>query len=350
MESFHLPYGLSINSTGQITGTIGDGVDGTFHVTVTATDTVTGASTSQEFTWTVSLPTVTVSDPGNQTNVICDAVDVTFTSSDSDGYPLTFSASGLPAGLSINSSTGAITGTIPLGAVGTYTVAVTAADNSSGVTDIVPFTWTINPATPTVTWTNPSSITFGTALSSTQLDATANVAGTFSYTLADGASANGAVLSAGEGQVLNVTFTPTDTADYTTTTAQVQINVDAPAAVVSVGATTSNTTYTAGQTVYVTATFSEAVFVSGTLTLALNSGGTAYYTGGSGTSTLTFAYTVASGNNSADLNYTSTSALALSGGGITDANGASALLTLPAMGTSSLLADDIVIFAPPPPP
>ena len=90
--------------------------------------------------------------------------------------------------------------------------------------------------------------------------------------------------------------------------------------------------------------------MTGTPTLALNSAGTASYTSGSGTSTLTFAYTVASGNNSGDLNYTSTSALALSGGGITDANGASALLTLPATGSSSLLGDDIVISTLPPPP
>ena len=71
-------------------------------------------------------------------------------------------------------------------------------------------------ATPVVTWANPAAITYGTALSATQLDATTTVPGSFVYT-----PAAGTVLSAGAGQTLSVTFTPTDTADYNpvTTTA-----------------------------------------------------------------------------------------------------------------------------------
>ena len=70
-------------------------------------------------------------------------------------------------------------------------------------------------ATPTITWSNPADITYGTPLGGTQLDATANVAGTFVYT-----PASGTVLNAGNDQTLSVTFTPTDTTDYTTATAQ----------------------------------------------------------------------------------------------------------------------------------
>jgi hypothetical protein len=88
---------------------------------------------------------------------------------------------------------------------------------------------TITQASPTVTWANPAPIFYGTALSATQLDATANVPGTFSYTLADGVTpADGAVLGVGPGQILNVTFTPADTADYNTASAQVLINVVIP--------------------------------------------------------------------------------------------------------------------------
>ena len=61
-----------------------------------------------------------------------------------------------------------------------------------------------SPATPTITWPAPASITYGTALSSTQLNATANFAGTFAYT-----PAAGTVLNAGP-QKLSVTFTPSD--------------------------------------------------------------------------------------------------------------------------------------------
>ena len=83
--------------------------------------------------------------------------------------------------------------------------------------------------TPTITWANPANIVYGTALGSTQLDATAsytsngttvNVPGTFTYT-----PAAGTVLHAGNDQTLSVVFTPTNTSEYTTATASVSINV-----------------------------------------------------------------------------------------------------------------------------
>ena len=64
-------------------------------------------------------------------------------------------------------------------------------------------------ATPVITWATPADITYGTALSATQLNATASVPGTFVYT-----PAAGTVLNAGAAQTLSVTFTPTDAANY----------------------------------------------------------------------------------------------------------------------------------------
>ncbi len=85
---------------------------------------------------------------------------------------------------------------------------------------------TITPATPSITWPKPSDIVFGTAVGSAQLNATANIQGSFSYTLADGTTpANGAVLNAGQNQTLKVNFTPNDSIDYTTATDSVTINV-----------------------------------------------------------------------------------------------------------------------------
>ena len=75
-------------------------------------------------------------------------------------------------------------------------------------------------ATPSITWSNPSAITYGTALSSTQLNATASVPGTFAYN-----PASGTVLSAGS-QTLQVTFTPIDSANYTTATSSVSLTVN----------------------------------------------------------------------------------------------------------------------------
>jgi hypothetical protein len=78
----------------------------------------------------------------------------------------------------------------------------------------------LTPNTPTITWPAPADIVYGTPLSSTQLNATANVPGTFVY-----APAIGTVLNAGNGQKLSVTFTPTDAINYTIATGNVAINV-----------------------------------------------------------------------------------------------------------------------------
>jgi hypothetical protein len=73
---------------------------------------------------------------------------------------------------------------------------------------------------PTITWPAPAPINYGTPLSATQLDATANVPGTFMYT-----PTAGTILHAGANQTLSVTFTPTDTATYNTVTQTVSITV-----------------------------------------------------------------------------------------------------------------------------
>jgi hypothetical protein len=84
----------------------------------------------------------------------------------------------------------------------------------------------ITPTVPTITWTPPASIVAGTALTSTQLDATASVAGSFTYS-----PAIGTVLAAGT-QTLAVTFIPSNTTDYTDATKSVQITVTAAPPVV----------------------------------------------------------------------------------------------------------------------
>ena len=81
----------------------------------------------------------------------------------------------------------------------------------------------------------------------------------------------------------------------------------------SIASTTANGTYGVGAAVNVTISFSAPVNVTGIPTLSLNSGGTAYYSSGSGTSTLTFAYIVGSGEASSKLDFTSATALALNG-------------------------------------
>jgi hypothetical protein len=78
--------------------------------------------------------------------------------------------------------------------------------------------------TPTITWSAPAAVNFGTALSDEQLDATASVPGTFAYN-----PPAGTTLSPGANQKLSVTFTPTDTNDFTTATDSTTITIN-PAA------------------------------------------------------------------------------------------------------------------------
>ena len=82
-------------------------------------------------------------------------------------------------------------------------------------------TITVNKATPVITWAPPANITYGTALSATQLNATTPVAGTFAYN-----HPLGTVLAAGAGQTLSTTFTPTEAANYNAATANVTIIVN----------------------------------------------------------------------------------------------------------------------------
>ncbi len=93
--------------------------------------------------------------------------------------------------------------------VGSYPIAPSGGSDNNYAFTYVNGTLIINKATPLVSWSNPSSITYGTALSATQLNATANVAGTFVYT-----PAVGAILNAGAAQVLSVDFTPSDGVNY----------------------------------------------------------------------------------------------------------------------------------------
>ena len=151
-----LPSGLSISSSGVISGTIASDAStvggGVYTVDVTAddgTDKVTDT-----FTFTVSnvAPTVKTAisdqsaDDGDSISL-----NVSGNFEDLDADSLSFTATGLPSGLSISSS-GVISGTIASDAStvggGVYTVDVTADDGTDKVTDT--FTFTVSNVAPTV--------------------------------------------------------------------------------------------------------------------------------------------------------------------------------------------------------
>jgi len=112
-----------------------------------------------------------------------------------------------------------ITGTTGAHGPATVDVVVTNPDQQAAVLPSA-FTYSTQPITPVVAWANPANIVVGTPLGPAQLNATADVPGTFVYD-----PPAGTVLGVGLAQSLSVTFTPADTASYTTTTKTVLIDV-----------------------------------------------------------------------------------------------------------------------------
>lgn len=100
--------------------------------------------------------------------------------------------------------------------------------------------------------------------------------------------------------------------------------------VTSITTTVASGYYAAGASVPITVNLSAPATVTGTPTLAMGNGLTLSYVSGSGTSALTFAYTVGTGHDTQGLDYLNTTALT---GTIKDAGGNAFLLTLPAPGT-----------------
>jgi hypothetical protein len=228
------------------------------------------------------------------------------------GATVTFTPPGSGAGVSLSSGSAVtrISGTANVTATananaGSYTVTATVL-GAMGAT----FSLTNAKATPTIAWATPTAILQGTALGSTQLNATAGgIAGVFVYV-----PPAGTVLSAGQ-QTLSVTFTPTDSADYNTVSGSVGIAVDQAGSTVGIAASSSesmlNSAVTFTATVSRTAgtptgtvSFEDGTTVLGSATL---SGGTCTFT----TSSLTAGSHAITAVYSGDANDVASSSAAL---------------------------------------
>jgi len=201
-----LPAGITFSDltdgTAQITGTANE--VGDFPITLTVNDLVDATQNTQAFTISIAKAAA---------GIVLSDLNHTYT-----GLSQSATAVTTPAGLTVNITyEGSST---PPSDVGSYAVIATINDvNYAGTAN---GTLIIDKATPVVTWTTPSAITYGTALNATQLNATSSIPGTFTYT-----PATGTILNAGASQTLSVDFTPADAANYNTVTGtQVSITVN----------------------------------------------------------------------------------------------------------------------------
>jgi hypothetical protein len=312
-----------------------------------------------------SLATVGIRDAGGQANgrVIAWSYDASVLT---NGSAILFSSAGAgqvsntittsPAGLSVT-----IDGTsYPTPKVvnwtpgSTHTLSVLTPQTNGGTGTQYAFTaWSTGDTTAQITVAAPATGTTYTANFATQ------------YQLTTAANpANGGTVSGGgfynANSSVSVQATPASGFSFTgfsgalsgTTNPQsltitgpmsVTANFQGAAVVSNLTSSVANGSYSVGATIPISITFSKSVNVTGTPLLALNSGGTAAYTSGSGTSMLTFTYTVAIGQNSPALDAASTSALTLDGGTIVDTNSLAASLTLPAPGSALSLAGNKAI-------
>ncbi|MGN7102218.1 putative Ig domain-containing protein [Ralstonia holmesii] len=221
VNSGTMPTGLSFNTgTGVLSGT--PTTTGVVNFTVTATDHATGTgpySTSGTYTLTTSAPTITVSPTTLSAATVGAAYSQTATASGGAApYSYALTAGALPAGLSMNSSTGAIIGTPTAG--GTFNFTVTATDANS-YTGSRAYSLTVNAATVTVSPSTLPGATVATAYSQTIL--ASGGTGSYTYAVTAGSLPAGLTLSSNgtlsgtstSGGVFNFTVTATDSSTGT---------------------------------------------------------------------------------------------------------------------------------------
>jgi PKD repeat protein len=124
-----LPAGVSLDrATGIISGVPNSTGTSVNQVTLTVTD---GAlSDTESFTWTVERvnQSPTLASPTDLTSAEGESISVLLSAQDPDGDAITYSATGLPASVRLDSRSGLVSGTLSFTSAGEYAVQVTVSD------------------------------------------------------------------------------------------------------------------------------------------------------------------------------------------------------------------------------
>ena len=216
-----LPAGLTVNTnTGLISGT--PTAAGTYSVTISATN-ANGTGTAT-LTLTINPPPPVITSPGTATGTVGVAFSYQITATNN---PTSFNATGLPGGLTVNTTTGLISGT-PTTA-GTYPVTISASN--SGGTGTATLVITINTPPPVITSPGTATGTVGVAFSY-QITATNNPTSYGASSLPPGLTVNTATgLISGTPTTAGtypVTITATNSRGTGTSTLVITINNPVP--------------------------------------------------------------------------------------------------------------------------
>jgi hypothetical protein len=214
-----LPAGLSLSPAGVLSGT--PTASGTFNFTATATDS-TGSPTSGSRAYTVVVASPTITLPATTlaggTAYQAYAAAINPATGGIAPYTYTLSAGALPAGVTVNGASGALSGTptVP----GSFSFTLTATDSTTGTAGQASQSYSLSIVSPTLTIA-PSTLPaggIGTAYSQTL--STSGGTAPYSYALSSGVLPGGLTLTA--GGVLS--GTPTDTGSFTLTVTATDAN------------------------------------------------------------------------------------------------------------------------------
>ncbi len=202
-----LPAGLTFNtSTGVLSGTPTQG--GTFPITVTATDASGCTGTGPTYTLTILCNSITVTNPGTTSGTVNVAFSQTFTQSGGVGTTTFSLASGtLPAGLTLNPSTGVLSGTPTQ--KGSFPIVVRATDSHGCSGD--GSTYPLNIGCQVISVTNPGTNTGTVNVAFSQTFTSGNAIAPVVFSLNSGTLPAGITLNASTGVLSG---TPTQTGSF----------------------------------------------------------------------------------------------------------------------------------------